>query len=410
MERILFLVIDKINDTYIIMKIYIKGLNPCDLRKVNIQHYKDFIRFSGHQSANRIKDADLVLIWSCGFRDDYKQYNLETIKTIQELYPDKRIAVTGCLPAIDGKALSDCFNGSVFLWRDEEAFLPEIFETSLSLKRLKRKLGEPKRIDDLETYRQLHPDKDASFSDQFAKLYISEGCLFSCTYCSERLAFPAFHSYPESDIIRACRKLIDIGEFDVMLQADSMGHYGTDTGTTLVKLLELLLELHPQLKIGMPNIHPAHFLEFFSFFNDFVQSGRALHLRVPIQTASNKILAKMKRSYDEKGITKIFDMMESHGFRDYSTDLIIGFPGETEIDFSKTLNFIGKYNPTYINLSMYLDSKNFESFMFTDKVSMEIKRRRLGKAERFFSDRNIYCNTDGGKSVLERQRRIGIME
>jgi tRNA A37 methylthiotransferase MiaB len=194
-----------------------------------------------------------------------------------------------------------------------------------------------------------------------------------------------------------------------MLQADSMGHYGVDIGSSLMGLLEKLLGIDPTLKIGMPNIHPAHFILFLDEFRSFIQSGRSLHLRVPIQSASSKILERMGRGYDKQTIVNIFEMMKSSGFSDYSTDAIVGFPGETENDFACTMEFIDRFMPTYVNLSMYFDAPNLASYHFTKKVPLSIKKERIQRAEAHFSKRGIYCNTDGGKNSKERQRRIGVL-
>lgn len=388
------------------MKVYCKGLFPCEGRKLNLQHYIDFIKENGHEIVNTVSEADKVLVWSCGFRDDYKIHSIDLIKKIETQY-GKEVVVAGCLPDIDPDFLQENFHGKIIRWRDDENGMNQEFGKGVELNQIPFKYAVPKLINDLNQFRKENPDQDASFLDQFNKLYISEGCKLDCSYCSEKRTFPEYYSFPLEDLYQECKKVIDLTQdYNIMLQADSAGDYGIDIGLDFPTLLDKLLSIDPKVKIGIQGLNPLYIIKYFDYMSEFIKSGRSLHLRIPIQSASDKILKNMNRIYTRENIDKIYNFLDEIDFKDYSTDLIVGFPGEEEADFNESLEFVKQHVPTYVNLSKYMESSVIPSYKLSNKVTEDVKSERVKKAHQVFTSLSIYCNTDGGETVKERQRRI----
>jgi len=388
------------------MKIYIRGLYPCDCRKINVVHYRDYFEANGHRVVDSMDQSDLVLVWSCGFRADYRQ---NSISVIQELLKTgKRIVVAGCLPGIDYELLkNNCEGAALIKWADDHSAFDAFFQATVPMQTVQRRYAVPKLVDDLAAHRQRGGKGDFTFSDQFLKLFISEGCNCRCTYCSEKLTFPPYHSYPEDRLVAACREVVTAsGHHEIMLIADNVGEYGLDIGTTLPQLMEKLFAIDPRIRIGIQNLHPQYFLKYFEQFAAFLKAGRVLHLRLPIQSASDAVLARMERGYTRADSDKVFGYFVANGFNDFSTDVIAGFPGETDDDFNQTVAFVESHIPTYVNLSAFMGSKGIRANSFEGQIPDEVKLERLRRADRIFSGLGIYCNTDFGELSNRRRRLI----
>jgi tRNA A37 methylthiotransferase MiaB len=111
------------------MKVFIKGLNSCGMRKINVRKYHDFLVNNDHEVVDDPKDSDIILIWTCAFRRDFRDNSLSEIQRYQKDF-DSEVIVAGCLPDIDRKILDQCFHGQVINWREEEKKMEKYFGAS----------------------------------------------------------------------------------------------------------------------------------------------------------------------------------------------------------------------------------------------------------------------------------------
>lgn len=395
------------------MKIFIKGLNPCAARRTNLKQYYDYLILNGHEVVSSPEESECVLIWGCGFRTDYRDNSIsEANRYKNEL--KKEVVLAGCIPDIDPNFLKKNFHGKVMNWREDDIKIKQIFGcTTKNLDEIPMILGKDRLCEDANEYKKNNPGKDACYLDEQIQLYISEGCRLTCSYCSEKLMFPPYQSYSEKELIATCEKLVKnerekktTGKIKIMFQADSAGDYGKDIGSSLPCLIRKIMTIDPDLIIGMQGLNPTHFLEYFDEMIDFIQKGIIDHLRLPIQSASSNVLKLMQRPYKRKDINKIFFTLNKINFKNYSTDVIVGFPGETLKDYNETIKFILEYHPTYVLLSSYMDFVNLPAYNLSKKICDIEKERRLMNADKMFTEAGIYCCTDGGKMNGERRKRL----
>jgi len=378
------------------MKVYIKGFNSCLMRRQNIGQYRDFLRACGHEIVADAKKSDIILIWTCAFRADVCKNSLSQIKYYQENYTGKRLVVAGCLPDIDAKALSSIFKGDVVNWCDDSVKMAEIFGPApKNLADFSTIYIQPKLCEDSELFRRKNPGKDATFPDQFIKLVVAQGCNHHCSYCSERLVFPPYHSFPLKKLIEDCRALvIKTGQTDVMLLADSVGEYGKDIGSSLPELIRALKDIHPGMKIALNNLNLADFIAYYGDMREFIKLGFFKHLNLPIQSVSPRILKLMKREYSPDDIHKVFSLLNDLGFKDFDTHIIVGFPTETDSDFKETIDFVLKYRPRYVLLNRYFEVPMIPSASLPDKVPLSEVTRRMHEAEKRLSEAGILYSSD----------------
>lgn len=402
-------ILKKITRTYK-MKVFIKGINACAMRRQELQQYRDFLVLNGHEIVDNPKNCDVILLWTCAFRGDVRDNSLSEIKRYQKEF-DSELIIAGCLPDIAPELLEKNFKARVVPWRNDAKRMEEIFGSkNYKFKDIPIVFAERNLCEDVKKFREENPDKDVSFHDQFIKLVVSKGCNYNCSYCSEKLAFPSYHSFSERELVAACRKIVkETGRHEVILLADSLGDYGCDIGSNLPILIRKLKEIHPELKIALNNLNPAGFIKFFDEMKILLKDGFIRHLDLPIQSASPKILKLMQRSYSSKDIDRIFTLLNDINFEEFDTHVIVGFPGETEGDFDKTLQFILRHRPKYVLASAYMEALGRPAYYLPEKIKKEVKKKRLSEFYQKVSSVDIICNTDGSQLSSERLRRLNII-
>lgn len=392
------------------MKVAIKGLIPCGIRKVDLQQYRDFFESNGHEVVEDPAESDVILLWTCAFRGDFRDNSIAEIKRHQREFRAELI-VAGCLPDIDGELLRQHFRGRVIAWREDEQKLEEYFGGGgATFRQIRRAVAEDKVCDDAAVFRALNPDKDAWFGDQFVKLFVAEGCRFQCTYCAERLAFPPYRSVPEDALVEACRRVVEkTGQHDVMLLADSLGDYGHDIGSSLPRLIRKLRGADPALQIALHGLNPADFVRHYADMVEFIRKGDIRHLQLPIQSASDRILRLMRRPYRRTHLEKIFGFLKEVGFKEFETHILVAFPGEREEDHEATVDFVLRFRPRYVLASGFMETPAMPAAKLPDKVDGDTRRRRLTDVETRLRAAGIICNTDESALSVDRFHRLNLV-
>ncbi len=389
------------------MKVYIKGLNICALRRQSLLHYRCFLKSTGHEVVSNPYDSDVILVWTCGYRKDVVDNSISELKRSSREYPGEVISL-GCLPDIDRKLLEGSFKGKIIPWKKEGKFLDEYFGAPAgSFDKYSPVYYENAICTDASEYRELHPEEDVIFADQFFKLLISQGCPYNCVYCTEKLAFPPYKSVSEDELVEVCRVPIEQqGQRRIILLGDCLGMYGIDTGSSLPQLIRRLRCEYPQTVYALQNYHPKNFLDFYDDMKQFIEDGWLIHINLPIQSASDRILAAMKRQYNRKDLDKVFGLMIDLNFRAFDTHIIVGFPSETESDFMETIDFLRVYKPAYALVSKYYDAPGAVSSNRDDKIDDETMNKRLKIIEVELKKAGIVHNIDGTGFMQDRFARI----
>lgn len=389
------------------MQVFLKGLNSCATRRQNLDQIRIFLISNGHKIVEDPAISDVIIVWTCAFRKDVTENSLKILETYTENFKAQVIAA-GCLPDIAPVNLAETFDGLIFPWKRQSQLFEDFFSPiKVRFSDTSRIMAEKPVCDDAAKYRTLHPGAAVTFHDQYIKILISEGCPFKCTYCTERLAFPEFHSFSEQDILNACNRLIkETGKTQIILLSDCLGEYGRDIGTDLPSLIRKLHSLHPSLTVALNNLHPSNFLQFNNEFKQLLLEGCISHLNIPIQSASDSVLLRMNRLYTQADLKILFELLQDIHFKDFDTHIIVGFPGETENDFKETINFLLRYKPRYVLLSMYFESPSTRAAALSDKVPKKIIKKRIIEASQSFEKSGIICNYEGGEIGTDRLNRL----
>jgi threonylcarbamoyladenosine tRNA methylthiotransferase CDKAL1 len=185
---------------------------------------------------------------------------------------------------------------------------------------------------------------------------ISTGCLNACTYCKTKHARGHLGSYSVEEIVNRIKQVVAEGVLEIWLTSEDTGAYGIDIGTDITTLLWAILEVLPEpvmLRMGMTN--PPYIKRHAVEMAKIYQHPRIYaYLHMPIQSASDAVLESMKREYTRKDFEEIVDELKAQlPHLNVATDLIVGFPGESDADFEETWDLVQKYQFSVLFINQF---------------------------------------------------------
>ncbi len=189
-----------------------------------------------------------------------------------------------------------------------------------------------------------------------ATVPIAEGCLGECSYCATRLAKGALTSFPRDDILGEIRSLVSNGYLEIWLTAQDCAAWGIDSKGNVCDLLSALPGIDGDFKVRVGMLNPRHLLpiigKYLEAFSREPKLFRFFH--IPVQSGSDEILAMMKRGYSRRDFIAIVSRIREL-FPDacVATDVIAGFPGETDTQFGETVSLLEEIRPDIVNVSRF---------------------------------------------------------
>lgn len=292
---------------------------------------------------------------------------LKLLREAMSTAPEARLFITGCAPKD---------------FREEVAKITDkVIYTSL--KELlacdcRAPHGARNDAQDFRDHRGARNDIPLRESPLVGIVNIEEGCLDACAYCSTRLVKGRLHSYPVADIVQQVKRLVADGCIEIQLTGQDCGCYGFDTGTNLAELVSQILDEVPgnyKMRLGMGN--PRHMQRYTDALLKCFEDERVYKfIHLPVQSGSENILKAMNRKHSAQDYVDLAEAFNRIPQFTLSTDLIVGFPGESERDFQDTLAILEKTRPTVCNITRFVPRPNTPAFNMQGAVPDSIKHER----------------------------------
>lgn len=317
---------------------------------------------AGHIIVKKREDGDIVLINSCTVKDPSEKRFLNEIEKTK-----KPIILAGCVPQSDLKRFQ---NYSVVGVR-EITNVGKVVESLLK--------GEKTQYVSLEKNPSLMIEKKRV--NPFVEILpISTGCLGSCTFCKTKYARGNIKSYPIGEIIERIKLALREGVCEVWLTGEDLGAYGKDCGENLLNLLNEIKKIDSKnnyLKIRLGMINPTFAKEYIEGLIEVYKDPKFYKFfHIPVQSGSNKVLRDMRRDYLIEDFEDIVKKIRKNITNiTISTDVIVGYPTETEEDFEKTISLIKKYRFAIINISKFYPRKGTYAARLKQLPTNVIKKR-----------------------------------
>ncbi|MFQ6010370.1 MAG: tRNA (N(6)-L-threonylcarbamoyladenosine(37)-C(2))-methylthiotransferase [Candidatus Aenigmatarchaeota archaeon] len=336
------------------MKVYIETYG-CAANQAESEIMAGLLRQAGQEIAEE-EQADIVIIASCHVKKVTEQKILDRISRIK-----KRLVVAGCMP--------EAYREKILSVRPDASLVSthQIHRITEALDKRVEFLGSSGK--EKACLPRIRKDKN------IAIVQIADGCLGSCSYCAVRLAKGKLFSFKPSSIVKEIDHAVREGCREVWLTAQDTGAYGLDIGTSLPHLLSILPEGNYRVRIGMMN--PDHVLPILNKLIESYRDKKIMKfLHVPVQSGDDMMLRAMNRQYTVDDFKKIVDAFRNE-FPNLVlwTDVIIGYPGETPMQFKNTLDLLRQIRPNKVNISRFAKRDRTASAKLQQLPTDEMKRR-----------------------------------
>ncbi|WP_408607968.1 tRNA (N6-isopentenyl adenosine(37)-C2)-methylthiotransferase MiaB [Candidatus Purcelliella pentastirinorum] len=359
---------------------------------------------NGYIHTKNINDADILLLNTCSIREKAQEkvfHQLGRWKKLKKKKDNLLICVGGCVASQEGKyILKRASFVDIIFGPKTIHYLPNminklIYNNNTKIINIKCKT--------LEKFNHLPELKYFNF---IASITIMEGCNKFCSFCIVPYTRGRELSRSVDDILFEINKLVDCGVKELTLLGQNVNAYkGIDSSGKIYNfsmLLRKISKIHDIKRIKFISNHPLYFTDdIIDVYRDIPKIMSYLHL--PVQSGSDKILKLMKRghtiSYYKNIIKKLISIRPEIRI---SSDFIIGFPGENEEDFNKTMQLISEINFDHSYSFIYSKRKYTKAYYLNDFISYKKKQKRLYKLQNLIKEQiNIWSRSMiGTKQVI----------
>lgn len=338
--------------------------------------------------------ADLWILNSCTVKNPAESHFRNEID--QGLKEGRKVIVSGCVP--QGKPDANYIKGLSVIGVQQIDRVIEVVEETLKGNQV-RLLGSKKvQVMNEEEFVGKKSIKKAGGANLALPkvrrnplieiIAISTGCLNQCTYCKTKHARGELGSYPMNEIVERAKQSFKEGVIEIWLTSEDTGAYGRDIGATLPELLWKLVEVIPEncrLRLGMTN--PPYILDHLDEISKIMTHPRVYKfLHVPVQSGSDAVLAEMKREYSRDDFCKVVEFLRKQvpGMT-IATDIICGFPTETEEDFQETLSLCQKYKFPTLFINQFYSRPGTVAAKMKALPTQVVKHRTKKMTDLFYS-------------------------
>jgi MiaB-like tRNA modifying enzyme len=318
----------------------------------------------GHTLVDNSSESDLNIVVTCSVKDATANKMIHRIKSLKA----KPLIVAGCLPKAEKLTVEKFSENASMLGPNSLGKTLQVIDSTLKGTKLialedtdLSKVGLPKV--------RLNP--------VVGIVEIASGCMSECTFCQTKLSKGDLTSYRIGDIVRQIETEISDGCKEIWLTSTDNGCYGFDINTDLPSLIDTVVEIPQDFKVRVGMMNPMYMARIRenlikSFENDKVYK----FLHIPVQSGSNTVLNDMKRGHTVETFRDVVKKARDR-FPEFtiSTDVIVGFPSETQEDFEKTVNLLKETRPDVVNLSKYSARPGTEAAEW-EQIDVSVVKKR----------------------------------
>ncbi|MEN2998715.1 MAG: tRNA (N6-isopentenyl adenosine(37)-C2)-methylthiotransferase MiaB [Brevinematia bacterium] len=353
------------------MKFFIETYG-CQMNLSDSFELKKLLEDNGLEESQSEEEADAIIVNTCSVRNTAEERvfgRLGFLKGLKNKKPNLKIYVIGCMAQLWGKELFS-----------KAPHIDGVFGTYNRSKVVQHLLAKDSYVVDvsMDRYEFLPPSVDYQFPFK-ASVTVIHGCNHACTYCVVPKTRGREVSRPLNEIVENIKKLVDEGVVDVQLLGQNINSYGRDIGTSFKELLKEVNKIEGLRRISFLTSHPVNFTEdLIDTISELDKVYRYFHL--PVQSGSNKILKLMRRGYTREKYLKLIEYLRKKiPDASVSTDIIVGFPYETEEDFNSTLDLVKEVRFDFAYMFVFNPRRGTISAEMQEQVPEEIKTERIQK-------------------------------
>lgn len=371
--------------------VFIKTLG-CKVNTYDSHALENQFRKSGYRIVDTPEEARVTVINTCSVTENASKEARYYLRKFHKVNPDSLRVVTGCYAQIDSAKLAELQEVDFVVPNEAKELLVELvhegLKTPKQLKQLANKL--PEGVGEVSNNRQSHFKSSLTLFDQAtseqtrAFIKVQDGCNGFCSYCQIPYARGSSRSVAPQLVLDEIKRLVDAGSKEIVFAGIHIGDYGEDLDyyktmkvPPIVDLIEKTIQIAGASRIRISSLEPA---EFSEPLGELMRSHRNVfcdHFHFPLQSGSNRILKLMNRKYDtDRYQESVFRAREIFPNAFIGCDIIPGFPGETEADFTETMKFVEHIQLTSLHVFPYSKRPNTAAIKMPDHLDPEVIKER----------------------------------
>ncbi len=344
------------------MRVHLKSLG-CRLNEAELETWGREFQAAGHQITGQADDADLLVVNTCAVTGEAVRKSRQIIRRVHRHNPTAKLAVSGCYASLEPGQTADIPGVDLVVDNQDKQRLVEISLRDLDLSAMPSLASEPSE----------NPLFARGRHRAFVK--VQDGCRYRCSFCIVTVARGEERSRCIDEVVDEVNALVNQGVREAVLTGVHLGGYGSDRGTDLRSLIEAVLERTGIARLRLGSLEPWDLPErLFGLFDD----PRLMpHLHLPLQSGADSVLRRMARRCRTGDFERLVaTARERIPDLNVTTDIIVGFPGESEEEWRQTLSFVERTGFSHLHIFAYSPRAGTKAARLPDQVPAAVKRAR----------------------------------
>ncbi len=362
------------------MRVFLETIG-CKLNQFETEALSEKFRENGFEIANSIEESDIVIVNSCTVTNKADAKSRNAVNRAKR--SGKFVVLTGCYATTDFQRLKGLIEADLVVKNENKFSIPTLLK--------KEKL--------VEEEKNIFPFV-SFFEKTRAFIKVQDGCNNFCSYCKIPIARGRSVSLEPERILRFAERLIAKKYKEIVITGVNISDYNYK-GFRLYNLVSDIIKISGEYRIRLSSLQPD---EFDTRFLDLLDSEKfSPHFHISLQSGSDSVLRRMNRHYDTNFFCSlVFSIFEKRRDTGISTDIIVGFPEESDEEFNQTLELINKISFSRIHIFTYSRRENTKAFYMKDLPSV-VKREREKLLKESFK-RNVKIFVE--REVLNKPQKI----
>ena len=359
------------------MKIHLKALG-CRLNEAELEQWSRDFTGGGHIITQDPSEADVVVVNTCAVTTEATKKSRKLMNRLHRENPQSKLVVSGCYATLEESEVADRLGVDLVVNNQNKDRLPQKVMDSFSANTMPLVAMEPS-VSSL-----FSRGKQRSF------IKIQDGCRYRCTYCIVTLARGEERSRSLADIVEEVNRLYAEGIQEIVLTGVHVGGYGNDVGSSLYELVVALLNDTDIPRIRFASVEPWDLPE--TFFSLFENKRLMPHMHLPLQSGADSVLRRMSRRCKVADFSNLVQQARGAiGGFNVTTDIIVGFPGESEEEWQQTLATVESIGFGHIHIFSFSAREGTKAAGLDNPIDESIKKSRsqalhlLAEKQKLFS-------------------------
>lgn len=349
----------------------------CKVNQYESEAVEELFLQKGYEKAQT--NADIYVINTCTVTNMSDRKSRQMISKARRDNPDAIVAVMGCYSQVKPEEVAEIEGVDIVLGSRNKENVVDLCEDILQNKDAIDKIIAPSET---KTYEELEISNQTEMTRAYIK--IQDGCNMYCSYCLIPYARGNIVSRDIDSIVEETKRLASNGFKEIVLTGIHVASYGKDfdSNISLIDVIEAVASVDEIKRIRLSSMEPRHIS--LDFLERMKATGKACdHFHLSLQSGSDDILNAMNRKYDRKMYKEKVDLIrEVFPNAGLTTDIIVGFPGESQINHEETMEFVDEIKFAKTHLFKYSPREGTRAAKMIGQVDGNIKKQRLHELER----------------------------